>query len=92
MATKTSTAICRHGTFEFPNDFYIGKALDLLGEYSEAEVAFLCSLLKPGDVFVEAGANVGALTVPVARWLGDTSRVLAFEPQADIHAMLLKNS
>ena len=82
---------CRHGTFTFPSDTYIGKSLERYGEYSEQEVAFLCSLLKSGDAVVDAGANVGALAVPMATVVGDAGSVLAFEPQADIFDMLQAN-
>ena len=82
---------CRHGTFVFPKDTYIGKSLEKYGEYSEQEVAFLCLLLNPGDVVVDAGANIGALTVPLAKAVGETGKVLAYEPQDDIFEMLREN-
>jgi FkbM family methyltransferase len=82
---------CRYGTFVYPQDEYIGKALDLYGEYSDREVVFLTSLLRPGDIVVEAGANVGAITVPLAVAVGLEGRVYAFEPQADIALMLATN-
>ncbi len=85
---ESLTMACRHGTLTFPPDAYIGKSLELLGEYSEDEAAFLRSLLKPGDVVVEAGANIGALTVPMARIAG---RIFAFEPQTAICRTLCDN-
>ena len=87
----TKRAMCRYGMFSFPDDIYIGKAMDVYGEYSELEVDFLRSLLKPGNVVVEAGANIGAITVPLAYAVGDTGVVLAYEPQADIYEMLRVN-
>ena len=51
---------CRHGSMWYwPEDHYIGGALDLCGEYSETEVRFLVSLLRFGDVVVEAAAAAG---------------------------------
>ena len=95
-ATDVSTepklgTVCRHGTFVHPGDFYIGKALDLFGEYSEAEVRFLCSLLEPGDVVVEAGAHIGTICVPMAKVVGPTGAVHAFEPQEEIRDFLRAN-
>ena len=33
------------------------RGLDLCGEFSEIEVAFMCEFLEPGDVAVEVGAK-----------------------------------
>jgi FkbM family methyltransferase len=73
---------CRHGLMAYqPNDAYIGRSLDLYGEYSEGEVRFLSALLGPGQTALDVGANIGALAVPLARAVGPRGRVLAFEPQ-----------
>src|SRR5512139_1143204 len=73
---------CRHGVFAYNrNDIYIGRSLSVYGEYSEAEVAFLSRLLAPGDTVVEAGANIGSITVPLARVVGAGGRLIGFEPQ-----------
>jgi FkbM family methyltransferase len=42
--------------------------------------AVLMGLLRPGDVAVDAGANVGVLAVPMAAAVGPTGRVVCFEP------------
>lgn len=38
------------------------------------------SLLRPGDVVVDVGANLGSYTVPFAERVGRQGKVLAFEP------------
>lgn len=82
----TKTMQCRHGMMKFmPHDVYIGRALELYGEYSEEEVAFLTGLLTPDDTVVEVGANIGAITLPLAR---AAKWVYAFEPQAPLHEIL----
>src|SRR5262249_22498904 len=43
------------------------------------------------DVVVEAGANIGALTLPIAKRVGFGGHIHAFEPQRPIHAMLRVN-
>ena len=63
------------------NDLTIGQALDLYGEFSEIEAAFMCEFLEPGDVAVEVGANIGSLTVPLANAVGEEGTLIAFEPQ-----------
>ena len=73
---------CRYGPMLFNRrDMYIGRSLDEYGEYSEAEVIVLRQVLWPGAVVVEAGANIGALTLPLARIVGERGHVIAFEPQ-----------
>lgn len=75
---------CRYGEMAFHHtDKWIGRSLDLYGEWSEGEVELFRNVVKPGDVVIEAGANVGALTIPLAKIVGDTGRVHAFEPQKD---------
>lgn len=62
------------------NDVYVGKSLIVYGEYSWSEVELFRQLLGPGHVVVEAGANIGAHTVPLSQLVGPTGRVHAFEP------------
>lgn len=82
----------RHGTFLYnANDRYVGHALETYGEYSEHETALLLRLLRPGDVVIEAGANIGALTVPLARAVGPEGLVLAFEPLPVVFHTLCAN-
>ena len=84
--------ICRHGHLVFnPKDAYVGRALDLYGEYSEGEVKLFEQVVKTGDVVVEVGANLGAHTVPLARFAGPAGRVFAFEPQRVLFQTLCGN-
>ncbi|MDR1708584.1 MAG: FkbM family methyltransferase [Candidatus Accumulibacter sp.] len=83
----------RHGwMLANPRDFYIGRALLEYGEYSEIEGQFLRRCLcKPGRI-VEAGANIGSLTVGLAQAAaarGETMEV--FEPQPVIFQNLCAN-
>jgi FkbM family methyltransferase len=86
------TKACRHGLFHyFPHDIYVGRSLDLYGEFAEQEARLFQQVLPAGGVVVEAGANIGALTVPIAKRVGPTGRVLAYEPQPVIAALLARN-
>ena len=44
--------------------------------------------VRPGDVVLEAGANVGAYTMLFAQWVGAAGRVFAFEPDPTAYAGL----
>lgn len=81
----------RHGPmWVLEGDAYVGRALELYGECSEREVELLGQILKPGAVVVEAGANIGAHTVPLARACAP-GRLYAFEPQQPVFQALCAN-
>lgn len=83
---------CRHGLMcYFPHDKYIGGALDVYGEYNHAELNMLLQMLREGSVVAEIGSNIGCHTVPLAKHVGPSGRVLAFEPQRVIYQMLCGN-
>lgn len=73
------------------HDVYVGQALHVYGEYSPMERRFLQSLLRPGDVVVEVGANIGALTLPMAAAVSPGGQVIAFEPQRHVYDLLATN-
>lgn len=51
------------------------------GDYSTGQLALLRQVLKPGMVFLDAGANKGEFTVIAAKYVSG-GKVLAFEPIA----------
>jgi FkbM family methyltransferase len=52
-------------------------------------MAFVLHFLRPCDLFVDVGANVGSYTVLAAAGIG--ARCIAFEPDADAFEWLCKN-
>ncbi len=82
----------RHGLMLYPTgDYFIGRCLQAYGEYSPEEANAFRQLLKPGDIVVEAGANIGAHTLGLARIVGPAGQVHAFEPQRRIFQILCAN-
>lgn len=73
------------------NDMYVGKSIDLYGEYCEDESAFLAQICKPNDIVVEVGANIGTHTVMMAKKVGFGGKVFAFEPQRIVYQTLCAN-
>jgi len=89
---QTGTKDCRYGKLMYLlNDAYIGRSLDVYGEYSEGEIDLFRQLLRPGDIAVDVGANIGALTVPMARLVQPGGAIVAFEPQRAIFDILCAN-
>ena len=83
---------CRHGVMLYNvNDRYIGEALHRYGEYGESELQVLLQLVRPGDTVVEAGANIGCDTIPIANALRPNGALVVFEPQRLTYQLLCAN-
>jgi FkbM family methyltransferase len=83
---------CKHGVMMFhANDRYIGRSLDMYGEFSELEIALFKQFVRPGMTIIDVGANIGAHTIYFAGAVGPTGRVIAFEPQRVLYQMLCGN-
>ena len=61
------------------------------GDWFEDEIKFLRELVQPGDVVVDIGANYGVYALSLARKVGASGQVWAFEPASET-AMLLRKS
>lgn len=56
------------------------------------DLKILQSLLRPGDTMIDIGANVGSHSIPLAKRLGDTTRVYAFEAHPRVFQYLQANA
>jgi FkbM family methyltransferase len=72
-------------------DLYVGRSLEEYGEYCQHEVELFRQLVRAGDIVIDVGANIGAHTLPLARFVGPTGCVHAFEPQRQIYYALCGN-
>jgi FkbM family methyltransferase len=83
----------RHGwMLANPNDFYMGRSLLTYGECAEHEIQFLLQVLGERGLVIEAGANMGVHTIPMAHQLATHNRgLLAFEPQPFVYRQLCAN-
>lgn len=66
---------------------YMGSSLYWLGWHHRWEIEYLERSLRPDDVFIDAGANLGEFTIAAAGRLTQ-GRVIAFEPQEAIRRHL----
>jgi FkbM family methyltransferase len=81
---------CKYGWMLFSGP-YIGKCFDLYGQYSESEVALMRALLRAGDTVVDVGANIGDLTIPLSRIVGESGAVYAVESHPENFNVLCAN-
>jgi FkbM family methyltransferase len=61
------------------------------GIYEPVETGLLKRELRPGDTFLDVGANIGYYTLIAARIVGPEGRVFAFEPDPVNFELLRKN-
>jgi FkbM family methyltransferase len=72
--------------FELKNgvriQLYVDSLLSKLiySGFETEEQDFINSTLKSGDIFVDIGANVGLFTLSAAKIVGNTGKVISFEP------------
>lgn len=71
-------------------DCYLSRLI-YCEDYEPSERDFLKRFLKPGDIFVDIGANIGLYTVLAGRYVGERGHVYAFEPCAKTYQRLLAN-
>jgi len=85
---------CDRGTFLLSdNDLHISRSLKAFGSYDDECLSTVLNLIRPGDVVLDIGANIGSFTVPMAAKVatGDDhagGMVFAFEAlQMNFHAL-----
>lgn len=81
---------CKYGWMLFSGP-YIGKCFELYGQYSESEVAMMRNFVREGDTVIDVGANIGDLTLPLARMVGDRGSVYAIESHLETFNVLCAN-
>ncbi|MEZ5502207.1 MAG: FkbM family methyltransferase [Halioglobus sp.] len=73
-------------------DRYVSRRLREEGIWEPFETSLLLGLLRPGDVFVDVGANIGYFTILAASAVGEQGAVFAFEPDPDNYRLLCANA
>lgn len=67
----------------------IQRYLYLFGTWEPHLTAWLRRRLRPGDGFVDVGANIGVFSVLAGRLVGEAGRVVAVEASPDLHRRLV---
>jgi FkbM family methyltransferase len=87
---------------KFVSELELGLKIRLYGDselcrliychhFEANEREFINRFLRPGDVFVDVGANIGLFTLIAAERVGPGGKVLAFEPTAKTFGRLVDN-
>ncbi|MEP6506593.1 MAG: FkbM family methyltransferase [Gemmatimonadales bacterium] len=74
-----------------PRDTVVGWSLAIDGVWEKLETKVLTGLVSEGDTIVDVGANLGWFSVQLARAVGKTGRVIAFEPDPGNYDLLSEN-
>jgi FkbM family methyltransferase len=68
-----------------------GRSILTTGVYDIAVSELLARLIRPGDTVVDAGANVGYMTLLAAVMAGSSGHVFSFEPHPTLFQVLESN-
>jgi len=68
-----------------------GRGIYIFRDALEPELASLGCFLRPGFVFVDIGANVGAFSMKAAKEVGESGLVIAVEPFIESARQLARN-
>ena len=72
----------------FLKDEYVGRSIHNYGEYNPDETEKILELAPRGKLCLDIGANIGCISMAL---LHDGRQVVAFEPQPEVHKLLVKN-
>ena len=61
-------------------DTHISGSLRQNGVYDENVLRILMTMIRPNDIVIDVGANIGAMTIPMAKRVAPRGQVYAFEP------------
>lgn len=69
----------------------IGRSIWTTGIYDLTVSEVLARLIRPGDTVLDAGANVGYMTLLAGVAAGPSGHVVAWEPHPDLYSVLRRN-
>lgn len=87
----TVTVRFREFSLTFPAEDPTHEALLLGTDFNDPEFAVLERFVRPGMVAVDVGANVGCYTLVFSSLVGETGKVIAFEPAPENVTFLREN-
>jgi FkbM family methyltransferase len=76
----------------FQSDDMLGSSIARTGVYELTVTEAISRLLDRGEIAVDVGANIGYMTSLMARSVGPTGLVVAFEPHPELFEELSRNA
>lgn len=76
---------------ELHPQYHIDEMLHYFGLYGEEDGRIFAQLVRPGDVVVDLGGNIGYFTLAAALLVGPHGQVHTFEPYRPCYERLLRN-
>ncbi len=89
--TVVRTVLGCHIEVDPVEDGTVELGLYRYGVYEAGTIRVLRGCIGPADVFVDAGASVGLMSLIASRLVGPQGRVFAFEPQESSFTLLERN-
>ena len=70
----------------------VSRQIYLFGAFEEELSFYIAATLKPGSVFIDAGAHYGYFSLLASNLVGPTGRVIAVEPHPETIELLRRNT
>jgi FkbM family methyltransferase len=91
LRVRRVTVRTSHGLFWIDPASLLGQEIAGRGGFDPDTLAALQRVLRPGDTFIDIGANEGYFSVVAASLVGASGRVVAVEPQSRLREVLRRN-
>jgi len=76
--------------YGYRSDFFISQSIASTGYWEPHMERLMRAIVKPGDCVVDVGANIGYFTAILSELVGETGKVLSFEPLPPLVKLLEK--
>jgi FkbM family methyltransferase len=82
ILARTDHVLVRRGGFRWALDLDEGIdfSIYLLGSFEPRTIRSYPAVVRSGNTVIDIGANIGSHTLPLAKCVGSTGKVIAFEP------------
>lgn len=68
IGVKLALSHTKHGLVMYrTNDMYLGKCLDIYGEFSDSEIDIFRRFIKPNMLVIDVGSNIGIHTLEMSK-------------------------
>lgn len=91
QGARTVVATLNGITYELDLNEMIDSTLYFEGAWEPKATSRIATLVRPGMTVLDVGANMGYFTLTFAKLVGETGKVVAFEPTAWAGAKLRRN-